>query len=510
VRFLTMADLDELQTQFASENGLFKTACADTLRIVSILSLESTDIMKPRHLQPMSKNYYEKMVFFGRFLYMIFIKGFTPTVFDILPYSVWRALTVAIYIYKIAILPFILRLTGYGRYASWDDIGTHQPAPTAPESKVPKTQSLVKTGPLSKTNFGDKDYERLITKLYEKTTHLSPHSQSPGNPFSHVGFPGNFFDHLTGVYKILMAWKQPIYIVRAGLYHSLYGTFDYRYGMFDLREGRDEMRSIVGAGSEELAFALCTSDRMGLLMDLYKTLYGDKPKIPTATSASEGENEDSMMGGNIHPVRIAELTAQGYPVRNHITQKVHIFPSEFFASFILVTIADFMEQGFVSMFSTDLDVCLFQFLRYAFFNDLIMFVKPYLRVMPPVFEKYMGNNVYVEANRKQILVMKSTWRDLLHTYVDQREKSGDEFQFVFRELGEEERKICNQLIKQCPYLPEPRIILASTLPHGDKQRVTLAKESIGLLEEWGMMTIKSAGVHGLKEVLNLLEHLMKN
>jgi len=469
--------------------------------------LDSADVMKPRHMQSMQQNWKEKMVFFGRFLYMIFIKGFTPTVFDILPYWLWKILTITIYIYKIVVLPFLLRLTGYGKYASWEGIGTHQPSASAPESKIPKAQSLVKTGPLSKTNFGDKDYERLITVLYEKTAHLSPHSQSPGNPFSHVGFPGNFFDHLTGVYKILLAWKQPIYIVRAGLYHSLYGTFDYRYGMFDLRQGRDEMRNIVGAGSEELAFALCTSDRMGLLMDLYKTLYGDNPQMPAAHSSSD-EN-DSMVGGNVHPVRIAELTAQGYPVRNHITQKIHVFPPEFFASFILVTIADFMEQGFVSMFSTDLDVCLFQFLRYGFFNDLIMFVRPFLRVMPPVFERYMGSKTYVEANRRQILIMKSTWREILHTYVEQRVKEGDSMVFVFRSLGSEEKKVCDQLVKNCPYLPEARIILASTLPKSDKKRAALAKESMGLLEEWGMLTIKSAGVHGMKEVLNLLEHLMK-
>lgn len=168
-----------------------------------------------------------------------------------------------------------------------------------------------------------------------------------------------------------------------------------------------------------------------------------------------------------------------------------------------------MEQGFVSMFSTDLDACLFQFLRYGFFNDLIMFVKPYLRVMPPVFERYMGSKVYVEANRRQILIMKSTWKELLHSYVEQREKEGENMFFVFRSLGSEEKKVCDQLIKHCHYLPESRIILAASLPKSDKRRITLAKESLGLLEEWGMLTIKSAGVHGMKEVLNLLEHLMK-
>lgn len=168
-----------------------------------------------------------------------------------------------------------------------------------------------------------------------------------------------------------------------------------------------------------------------------------------------------------------------------------------------------MEQGFVSMTSSDLDVCLFQFLRYGFFNDLIMFVRPFLRVIPPVFERYMGSQVFVEANRRQILIMKSTWKELLHTYVEQRDKEGEDMAFVFRSLGAEEKKVCEQLIKHCPYLAEARVILAATLPKSDKRRATLVKESIGLLEEWGMLTIKSAGVHGMKEVLNLLEHLKK-
>lgn len=78
-------------------------------------------------------------------------------------------------------------------------------------------------------------------------------------------FPGNFFDHLIGVYKILLCWQQPQYVVRAGLFHSMYGTFDYRYSMFDLRHGRKELQDLIGPGAEEIAFVICTSDRLSLL-----------------------------------------------------------------------------------------------------------------------------------------------------------------------------------------------------------------------------------------------------
>lgn len=43
---------------------------------------------------------------------------------------------------------------------------------------------------------------------------------------------------------------------------------DYRAGVYNLKEGRDPLRRVVGPGAEELAFAICTSDRLGLIFDL--------------------------------------------------------------------------------------------------------------------------------------------------------------------------------------------------------------------------------------------------
>lgn len=98
---------------------------------------------------------------------------------------------------------------------------------------------------LSHHNYGDSAFEDMVACLYGKTTHLSPHSQSPGNPFV-GGFPGNFLDHLLGVHKVLVAWRQPLHVARAGLFHSVYGTFDYRGGCFDLRHGRSQLQSLIG------------------------------------------------------------------------------------------------------------------------------------------------------------------------------------------------------------------------------------------------------------------------
>jgi hypothetical protein len=206
------------------------------------------------------------------------------------------------------------------------------------------------------------------------------------------------------------AWQQPQFVSRAGLYHSVYGTYDYRAGIYDLRDGRGSLQDLIGAGAEELAFAICTSDRLGLLRDLMVVMYGeehvtgygllvnirndetDKAKRSTDTDTTTTTTSSSTttttttanVDGNPYPKLKCMLGADGFPVTNHITSTKHVLPSRFFAHFIIVFAADFMDQGALPFGSSDLDVCLFQFLRFRFFSDVIRFVSPYLEVIPPV------------------------------------------------------------------------------------------------------------------------------
>jgi len=101
-----MADYADIQSTY--DNSLFHVACHDVLRIVSILSLDSTDVTKVSN-RTVLLNAYEKAVFFLRFLYMVFVKGFTPTIFDVLPYFIWKNLSIAIYIYRLLVVPIWLR-----------------------------------------------------------------------------------------------------------------------------------------------------------------------------------------------------------------------------------------------------------------------------------------------------------------------------------------------------------------------------------------------------------------
>ncbi len=394
---------------------------------------------------------------------MVFIKGFTPTVFDVLPYNLWMGITMGVYGYRLILLPFWLRFTGYGRFANWKNLGSNQPSADQPESKPYKKLNLTLENNLSNVEFGDPQFEFFLTKLYGFTTHLSPHSQSPSNPLSpSAGFSGNFFDHLTGVYKILVAWNQPQYVVRAGLFHSVYGTFDYRYSIYDLRDGRDKLAQLIGLGSEEIAFTVCTSDRIGLLRDLMSTMYGAENAKKALNNTMFKDSAD----GNPYPPLVAELTAAGYPVRNHITQVVHVLPPDLFAQFAVVFIADFMEQGALGFGSADSDVCLFQFLRFRFFNDLLQFVKPFLRSMPPVWEKYMGAQTFVEATRKEVVAFKRIWKAVMTAF--EHHSSSARFQF---RASAEDKLVVLGMVRKYRYLAEPRAVLSAMLEEREQLEV---------------------------------------
>lgn len=526
------------------DKRVFHVACQDCLRIASILSLESTDVESKTKGTVTTIS--EKLIFMGRFFYLVFVKGFTPVVFDTMPYFMWRVLSLSIYGFRIGILPFYLRLIGYGQYADWDNIGCMQPMFDSPESKVYKpSKGLWAETNLSAVDFGDPSYEIFASNLIGLSAHLSPHSQSPSNPFKTVGLPGNFFDHLTGVYKVLMAWGQPRFIVRGGLFHSVYGTFDYRMGIYDLRDGRQPLADLIGAGAEELAFAICTADRIGLLFKLVKVMYGEEGGRQVSSGSvpknhSSAADTSAAVDGNPYPPLLCQLPEGGYPVTNHITGATHILPPAFFASFVLVMIADFMEQGAI-LFGSDSDECMFQFMRFRFYADLIQFVRPHLQILPPVWEKYMlpkkgvpssaptAAALFIEPTRFEVLEFKRMWllaMDQFETYQSKGGVEGKETSepFVLEGLADDDMTILKNMVRKYPYLAEPRIVLSAAMPASGKQsvlqadgsalggfsRTALARDARALLEDWGMLAVKSGHkgkVYKLKNVIQLLNCL---
>ena len=366
----------------------------------------------------------------------------------------------------------LLLVIGYGKYVDWSNIGSKQPSKDALESKPLKLVPLTKESNLSNVDFGEEKYEEFITTLYRFTTHLSPHSHSPLNPFVHNEFPGNFFDHLTGVYKILLAWRQPQYVVRAGLFHSVYGTFDYRYSLYDLREGRSALRSLIGDAAEEISFAICTSDRIGLIRDLVSKMYGSNAKLALDgskvtllnTDGAASSKSDSVVDGNPYPPLVGRLEAEGFSVRNHITQQVHMLSPDLFAQFSIVMVADFMEQGVVALGAADNDICMFRFMRYRFWSDFILYLGDYLREKPAVWAKYLGKSAFIEPTREEVIRMKGLWFELMDTFKAQRKQVIHRVaEFHYSGATAEDKLFVASFIYKYPYIAEPFIFLAATM-----------------------------------------------
>ena len=67
------------------------------------------------------------------------------------------------------------------------------------------------------------------------------------------------YDHLLGTANILRELKRPEYEVKAGLFHSIYGTDIYKLSK-RLDINRQSIVDVFGEKAEQLAFLFCTLD----------------------------------------------------------------------------------------------------------------------------------------------------------------------------------------------------------------------------------------------------------
>jgi SM-20-related protein len=70
----------------------------------------------------------------------------------------------------------------------------------------------------------------------------------------------DFFTHLEGTYELLRAWSNPEPVCLAGLFHSIYGTWQFRHRAVPL-ERREVIRNLIGLEAEFLAYAFCVTER---------------------------------------------------------------------------------------------------------------------------------------------------------------------------------------------------------------------------------------------------------
>jgi hypothetical protein len=74
----------------------------------------------------------------------------------------------------------------------------------------------------------------------------------------------SLWEHLKGTWKILSDAGRPQYICDAGLFHSVYGTRQYRYQCVPI-EKRSEIIDLIGPRAESLVYYFCVIDRPRVL-----------------------------------------------------------------------------------------------------------------------------------------------------------------------------------------------------------------------------------------------------
>ena len=73
----------------------------------------------------------------------------------------------------------------------------------------------------------------------------------------------HFLTHLEGTYLILRRWGLSESVCYAGLFHSIYGTDSFKRNPLPL-EKRDELKALIGAEAEQLAYLFGSVRRITL------------------------------------------------------------------------------------------------------------------------------------------------------------------------------------------------------------------------------------------------------
>jgi len=466
----------------------FQLACEDMARFTSMISFDSDDIVKPRHTQGVLTSVYAHLKYFQKAGYLVVFGGFVPYYFKVLPFKLFQVWSILNNIWRKKVLSPLLRLLGYGKVCSWDNEKALKSLTLDPSSAdarpYPSTDLTVST-PLAAMQCADPELCKLTEVLCKKGAISAPHSQATPNPFTAVkqilfgkNFPGNFFDHLVGVWKALAAWDQPQYVCRGGFFHSVYGTNQYRAGLWTYYQ-RDELSSIIGTAPEEIAFLICTAERSDLCHTFTELMYGKsggkiRPLACRKSFLDFYKDPNNTM--------VATLPEEGIDVTNHITGCTHRMAPRVVAAFTIVMICDFLEQGVSSMaVYEDDDIMFFQYIKLRYWADVIKFISPWLDVVPTPFKKHKLLSVtrFSEPDRGEILLLKRLWKEVAS-------QKG--------ECSKENEEALREMVRKYSWIPEPMIVLAViTLTRDRKEALNLANTALECIRDWGMLHLKEVG-----------------
>eukprot|EP00252_Welwitschia_mirabilis_P000139 TRINITY_DN100_c0_g1_i4.p1 TRINITY_DN100_c0_g1~~TRINITY_DN100_c0_g1_i4.p1 ORF type:complete len:188 (-),score=21.00 TRINITY_DN100_c0_g1_i4:408-971(-) len=117
---------------------------------------------------------------------------------------------------------------------------------------------------------------------------------------------GNFFEHLTEVYRILKLWRAPDAIARCGLFHSAYSNSYVNLAIFEPDVGRSTVRDLIGEAAEELVHMFCIVPRQSLIHDQLLFQFSDEDLIEALMVSEKSVKEAEAEELQLHKLKIDE------------------------------------------------------------------------------------------------------------------------------------------------------------------------------------------------------------
>ncbi|HEY8518067.1 MAG TPA: tetratricopeptide repeat protein [Candidatus Binatia bacterium] len=291
-----------------------------------------------------------------------------------------------------------------------------------------------------------RDFARLDPRLPELLDRLARHGASE---IWHKH--GTFLDHLLGVWRILAAWRQPRDVCLLGLMHSVYSNSFVRMKLFDsTRDGRDEVRALIGEEAERLTHLFCEIQRDELL------------SVAEPTNGTDGVEVSLYRTG----------------------EKVRLSRRDF-ATFLVVTMADFAEQHFAwqdRLFAGNPRVLWPGDSRPGLWMSLNAWLAQRAarcgaEPLPPVFESCSAQ-LSGEAEREA--------RDLYWQVVRETSEGDDH---------ERARELLQKCVRANPFIGEPHVLLAQIAIGAGRwdEALAEARAALDLLGTWGTAWDKRLG-----------------
>lgn len=192
---------------------------------------------------------------------------------------------------------------------------------------------------------------------------------------------GTFYEHLLHVYRILKLWGCPESVCLFGLFHSSYSNSYVNLAIFEPNVDRQIVRDLIGEEAEELVQIFCIVPRQQLIFDYLLDKVSDQELTEALSSfdpvlenghrsdvAGQGESMSKTVHDHLmhkmdklfrsekgvehagadgsNGIRKSLVPAEGMVVKHIRTGEDVVVPRRLVAIFLLLTMADFVDQLF--------------------------------------------------------------------------------------------------------------------------------------------------------------------